>query len=57
MSKKSMCKWDSKEIEEKKDKFLSKIIDAKYYCKKCGRVATKDSNLCKAESFNNKKTE
>lgn len=55
MSKKTLCQWDSKKIEEKKEKFISKINNSKFYCHRCGRSANEEENLCKPELINENK--
>ena len=51
MSKK-LCKM-AKDNLPKKDpkKYKSVVKEAKYFCKNCGHVAVKSSNLCKPEKL------
>lgn len=51
MSKK-MCKRVKDKLQkEDPKKFKSLIRDARYYCKSCGHVSAKSSNLCKSEKI------
>jgi hypothetical protein len=51
MSKK-MCSLVKKDLpKDDPEKFKQFIKDPKFFCKKCGRVAAKDKNLCKAETL------
>jgi hypothetical protein len=35
------------------EKFAELVEDAKYFCKKCGRVSNKKKVLCKSEKIKN----
>ena len=49
---KKMCSSYGKGVpEEKKDKFVASVKDAKYYCPKCGRVSNDSENLCKSKKI------
>lgn len=49
---KKMCKLVKDKLQkEDPDKFKKKVKDARYYCKSCGHVACKSSNLCKPEEL------
>jgi hypothetical protein len=50
MSKK-MCSWKKDDIKENTKEFKKFINNPSYYCKKCGRVAKDDKNLCKAKKL------
>lgn len=51
MSKK-MCKLVKNKLQkDDPEKFKDLVKDAKYYCKSCGHVAAKSSNLCKPEKL------
>jgi rubrerythrin len=50
MSKK-MCSWKKDDIKENTKEFKKLIKNPSYYCKKCGRVAKDDKNLCKAKKL------
>ncbi|MHC4551673.1 MAG: hypothetical protein ACYSUT_02740 [Planctomycetota bacterium] len=51
MSKK-MCKMVKDKLQkDDPKKFKAVVKDAKYYCKSCGHVACKSSNLCKPEKI------
>ncbi len=46
---KKMCSTYGKGVpEEKKDKFIAAVKDAKYFCPKCGRVSNNSEALCKS---------
>ncbi len=49
---KTMCKISPKEDHEK---FMEAIVDPKFYCRSCGRVANQEKRLCKAEKIKGKK--
>lgn len=42
-----MCKWDGERIKDDREKFKSLILEPEYACRKCGRVAKDEDNLCK----------
>ena len=42
---KTLCKKDTEEVQEMKSK------KEKYTCKKCGRKAHKEKNLCKPQKI------
>ncbi len=51
MSKK-MCKLVKNKLQkENPEKFKELVAGAKHYCKSCGHVAVKSSNLCKPEKL------
>lgn len=51
MSKK-LCACVKKDWPKDKPKEYIKLVqDGKFFCKKCGRVANKDKNLCKPEAL------
>ena len=51
MSKK-ICKLVKDKLQKDDPKKFKEIVkDAKYYCKSCGHVSCKSSNLCKAEKI------
>ena len=45
MGKKKMCKW--RKIDRKLDEFRDAVLDPRYACKSCGRVAHDKKRLCK----------
>ena len=47
----TMCKIKPKNLNELEDEFLRQVSKPKYYCRKCLRVATKKSNLCKPKKL------
>ncbi|QGG48498.1 hypothetical protein [Heliorestis convoluta] len=50
--KKPLCKLIEKDLIKKDLSSFKEIVSkAGYYCKKCGRVAKKDKQLCKPESL------
>ncbi|WP_169337702.1 hypothetical protein [Proteocatella sphenisci] len=54
MSKK-LCKLVKDDILDKDMKEYMKFVsDGKYVCKKCGRVANKEENLCSAKKLKSK---
>lgn len=44
---KTMCKWGDGRVKDDLEKFKSLVLQPKYACKKCGRVAKDEENLCK----------
>ena len=48
---KRMCKWKEDDISEKFDKYINIVINPKFVCKKCGRVADKKKWLHKPASL------
>lgn len=48
---KTMCKIKPTHLDEIEDEFLKQVSKPKYYCRKCLRVATKKSNLCKPKKL------
>ncbi len=49
---KKLCKLVKDKLHKDDPKKFIKIVkDAKYYCKNCGRVASKKSYLCKPEKL------
>ena len=48
---KPLCKWGAKTIEKHLDEVTKIVTDAKYICKKCGRIANDKKYLCKGNSF------
>ncbi len=51
MKNKKLCDWNKTEIKDAKSKMLSIVKAPAYYCKKCVRVASEDSYLCKPEKI------
>ncbi len=55
MSKK-LCKLVSDDVLEKDPKAYIKLVnEARFVCKKCGRVAKDEDNLCKPKAIKIKK--
>ena len=48
LPKKKMCKWSKSTLEKALPLVLEQAKDAKFVCRKCGRVALKADSLCKA---------
>ena len=49
---KNLCECVKKGLPKDNPKEYKKLVqDGKFFCKKCGRVANKDKNLCKPESL------
>lgn len=48
---KRLCKWKEYDLSKKFDKFVTIVGDAKFVCKKCGRVAAKKKWLHKPVSL------
>lgn len=46
-SSKTLCDWKKDKITENFDKFRAIVMNPKYACKNCGRVAKDDDFLCK----------
>ncbi|MBU1534175.1 hypothetical protein KKF84_02580 [Myxococcota bacterium] len=42
----SLCKLSHAEIRDNNLLFRQLVTNGQFYCKKCGRVANKKSNLC-----------
>lgn len=53
MGKKSetVCKWDRKEFLDNFEELKRIARDARYICRKCGRVARDKDWLCKPEKL------
>ncbi|MBP2029640.1 hypothetical protein J2755_000560 [Methanohalophilus levihalophilus] len=43
---KNMCVWKKEDIINEGDEFKKRVVDAKYYCKNCGRVSNDMKYLC-----------
>ena len=56
---KTICDWSKKDIEKNSDLLYELTREARFFCRKCGRVANSKKILCKAELFkeNSKKSE
>lgn len=49
-SKKSLCKLVKADaLENHWEEYLHLVEDAKFICRKCGRVSNSEKNLCKPE--------
>ena len=49
-SKKSLCKLvKANALDNQWEEYLHLVEDAKFICRKCGRVANDEKNLCKPE--------
>ncbi len=44
---KTLCDWSKRDIEKKAEKLYSLVIDPKFICRKCARVANQYQVLCK----------
>lgn len=47
MSKKKLCKWNEKALENETKEYWKIVKSPNYLCTKCGRAAKKKDNLCK----------
>ncbi|NTW89098.1 MAG: hypothetical protein HGB26_08320 [Desulfobulbaceae bacterium] len=45
--KKTLCKLDKHDMEERMGDIVSLVSDPKFICRKCARVATNKKYLCK----------
>lgn len=50
-SGKSRCKISFREIEEDPGAFRELVVDPKFVCRKCRRIASHKDNLCKAKKL------
>lgn len=48
---KPLCKWGKKTIGENFDEVTRIVTNAKYICRKCGRIANDKKYICKANSL------
>lgn len=48
---KTMCKWDKGRVEEDLETFKELVTPPRHACKKCGRVARSEENLCRPVSL------
>lgn len=46
-SDRTLCDWSKKEIPNRLDELRAIVIDARYICRKCGRVANEERWLCR----------
>ena len=46
MSGKTLCKWKKASYEKEIKTFSNAVLPPKYFCAKCGRVASKKKWLC-----------
>jgi len=47
----TLCDWSKHEIKERAAELFELTRDAKFFCRKCARVANNPRVLCKAEDF------
>ncbi len=47
--RKTRCKWKKDDIKDDLEALKEVVKDAKYICKKCGRVAKAKGYLCKPQ--------
>jgi hypothetical protein len=48
---KPLCKWDKDEIKDNFKELKKIVSEPRYVCRKCGRAAKKEDNLCKPEEL------
>lgn len=47
---KTLCELDDL-LKRDPERYLKKVLPARHYCEKCGRVAKSAKRLCKPRSF------
>ena len=50
-SAKTLCEWKREKIEEDMDELKALVRDARFICRKCGRVSNDEKALCKPEKL------
>jgi hypothetical protein len=48
---KTLCSWKKDDIKDNLDMLKEMVSSPDYVCKKCGRAAKKEKNLCKPEKL------
>jgi hypothetical protein len=51
-STKALCDWDKEQLLTEFAKFRAIVIEPRYLCRKCGRVANEKEWLCRPLSLN-----
>ena len=46
---KPLCKWDKEDIKDNFKELKKIVSEPRFVCRKCGRAAKKEENLCKPE--------
>jgi hypothetical protein len=44
---KTLCEWSKSDLEKSAAKLASLVVGARYFCRKCARVANREGVLCK----------
>lgn len=52
LKKKSLCKWDRKDVKKNWGELNELVATSKYICTKCLRSSRLKGTLCKAEKHN-----
>jgi len=48
---KPLCKWDKDDIKDNLKELKKLVAEPRFICRKCGRAARKEDNLCKPEEL------
>jgi hypothetical protein len=44
---KTLCEWSKSDLEKSAAKLARLVVEPRYFCRKCARVANRESVLCK----------
>ena len=48
---KTLCEWSKSDLEKSAAKLAGLVVNARYFCRKCARVANRESVLCKPKKL------